>query len=305
MRNFIVILAAFAIAVVMAGQTSAETMLYLRFDNDGKTAGQVVGTDSVLDETANDNDGTASGTSGATAVYTSDVFGSFVPLTGSPNGLALDFERDNKQILTVADDDSLDFGPTDAFTLEAWVKLETLASDVTESNYRRQYVMHKKSSAGLSDNAVNYALLAASEAGSGLRLQLGNGTANTYVGSSLGITDYDWHYISVAFDPVNDVVRFVLDDATQTINGITFAPAANDGELTIGGHYPSSGTLEDWTFDGMIDEIRISSGFLAEDDLLVNAVPEPSSWALTAIGLLGLAAGAMQRRRWAGKGSED
>ena len=276
MRHFIVILAVCIVALMMAEQTSAETMLYLRFDNDGKTAGQAVGTDSVLDETANDNDGAASGTSGATAVYTSDVFGSSVPLTGSPNGLALDFERDNKQILTVADDDSLDFGPTDAFTLEAWVKLETLASEV-DGYDKRQYVMHKKSSTGVGDDAVNYSLLASNDGGT-LKMQLGNGVdSNAQIDSSLRITDKNWHYISAAFDPVTDVIRFMLDDQIETKTGITFTPAGNDGELTIGGHYNNSGSLEAWTFDGMIDEIRISSGFLAGDDLLINAVPEPSS----------------------------
>jgi hypothetical protein len=112
------------------------------------------------------------------------------------------------------------------------------------------------------------------------------------VTSSLSITDKNWHFISVAFDPTTGNFRFTDDASTDTFTVSSLpapsAPVSNQS-LLIGGHINSTGTL-DFTTDGSIDELRISSGFLAANQLL-NA-PEPS-----ALGILALASLALLRRR--------
>ena len=66
---------------------------------------------------------------------------------------------------------------------------------------------------------------------------------------------------------------------------VTFAPAANNGPLVIGGHFNSTGQL-DSTFDGLIDELRVTAGFVPESELL--AVQDPTALVLAALGLAGL-----------------
>jgi hypothetical protein len=85
---------------------------------------------------------------------------------------------------------------------------------------------------------------------------------------------------------------FDLDGNTETISDTyadTFAPTASQN-LYIGAHVTASG-FPDSAFSGNIDELRISSGALAANQLL-NA-PEPSSLALFAVGAISL----LRRRR--------
>ena len=107
---------------------------YWRFDNDG--GGPV-----VKDQTANGNDGTATGT------YSTDIPQLAVPLvtgTGAPtaapnsaaapnwanhgglrNTYSLDLERDSNQYIAVNDSGSLDMGEGKSWCVDAWVKMET------------------------------------------------------------------------------------------------------------------------------------------------------------------------------------
>ncbi len=255
---------------------------YYRFEEG--TAGSPVpaAAGSVLDHTANANNGTAkTDNAGSLPSYSTDVFGDTVPLTTSPNDLSLDFERDNANFLEVAHDPSLSFGDS-SFTLEAWVKLETLGAGTPGT---RQYIFHKKGDGNLTDAHVEYGFYL--DEGKTLRLIQGNGSTNSQVASPFKITDTDrWHYVSAAFDAENDLVRIMLDDQIFTA-AHTFTPVANTEPLIIGGHYNSGGVF-DSTFDGLIDEMRITGAFLAPSDLLL-AVPEPSGLLLALLGLMGLA----------------
>ncbi|MGE9270231.1 MAG: LamG-like jellyroll fold domain-containing protein, partial [Verrucomicrobiales bacterium] len=98
--------------------------------------------------------------------------------------------------------------------------------------------------------------------------------------SSLTITDHSWHHISVALDPAADIVRFTLDDQVDTQSS-TASGVLNDGPLIIGAHFNRDGTV-DRSFDGLIDEISITDGFLALSEIQPLASVEPlSDFAIT------------------------
>ena len=270
--------------------TQAATVLYHRFDGDAGVANGATATN-IADSSAGGNG--SSSIAGA-PVYSNGVPTPTVPQTGASNGFSLDLERSSSQRYAVADNNNLDFGAGSAFTLEGYVKLETLSS-ATDS-LTRQYLFLKKSGAN-ADSALNYSFIVSTAniiggdgSGRQLALQLGDGSGFSTVFSSFKITDNDWHYVGVRFNDVTDAVRFTLDGNHEDTTS-TQAIAANGLDLTIGGHMSSSGAF-DATFDGQIDELRISNTFLA-DSALLNVL-EPSSALLSGLGALGLL---LRRRR--------
>ncbi len=227
----------------------------LRFD-DG-TAGQPAAT--LDDRFPFNNDGTAmSGTGGPLPVFSNDVPHPTDQVIGEPNVLSLDFESGDQQYVELADDRGLDFGAA-PFTIEAWVKLESLPTGPNDAS-RRPVAMKKAT--GAADATLDYMFLAA--AGSygdatnyaNLALHLGSGV----VISNLSIPDTAWHHISAAFDPVAGVVRFTLDDLSDTVT-TTHSGIANNGPLVIGALVDGTGTFTSG-FDGLIDEFSITDGFL-------------------------------------------
>ncbi|QNN21065.1 LamG domain-containing protein [Planctomycetales bacterium ZRK34] len=294
MNSKINTLALIATMAFSASVVSADTVAYYRFDNDGKTAGQTA--DTIVDETGANNGAALKGGVGTDplSVYSSDVFGAEVPRTTEPNSLSLDFERGEFQYVQVADDASLDFGDS-SFTIEAWVKLESLAGGAATN----QHLLWKKVASGVTDANLDYGVVIAAAGNYGasangeLMLNQGNGSSAKQVGSGLFLNDTsDWHYLSVAFDADNDLVRFVLDGQVSTVAN-TFTAAANAGELIIGGHFDGGGALNN-RFDGLIDELRISNEFLPYDSLL--SVPTPAALPAGLI-LLGVMQGVRRHRR--------
>lgn len=241
------------------------------FDSDPGAA-DGAGATVLVDATANGNDGASSGS----PVYSNDVALSLIPGTGAANGLSLDLERSNTQYNTVPDSDSLDLAAGGAITIEAWVRLETVANG---AGVERQYLVFKKSGA-TADSLVNYGFLVNSSgsygAGSnnGLTFLVGDGSAFQAVHSTLTVTDTDWHFVAVRFDDATDTVRFTVDGMHEDITGVTTVPAANGLDLLVGAHTNSSGVI-DASFDGKIDELRISNAWLTDDQLLTET-PAPA-----------------------------
>ncbi|QNN21066.1 LamG domain-containing protein [Planctomycetales bacterium ZRK34] len=241
----------------------------------------------ALDHTVNLNNGT-----GVNSVsFSADTANNAVPLTGSANNLSADFERGSNQRIVVADDSSISFGDS-SFTIESYVKFETLA-DGTGS---RQYLVWKKGASAAADSQLDYGIVFAEQGGYSatsngeLVFVQGNGSSTHSVASGLVINDAtDWHYIAVSFDAVNDIVRFILDDQVVELSN-TFTAAANGLDLVLGGHISGTGV---WTrYDGLMDELRITGSYLELNSLL--NIPTPA--ALPAgIGLMGLLA--TRRRR--------
>ncbi|BDS07185.1 hypothetical protein NT6N_22250 [Oceaniferula spumae] len=210
------------------------------------------------------NGGTYHNSSGST----SPVFSPAVPnstdyVLGAENTGSLDFEQDDQNYVQVADNRALDFG-NNPFTIEAWVKLETMP---TGDNQASTMPLVMKKLTNTSDAALDYMFLAAAgsygNATSFNKLALHLGSA--IITSTLAIPDTNWHHISVAFNPNTNTVRFTLDDQsdTQTTNA---TGTSNSGPLIIGAHFNSSGNI-DSAFDGLIDELSITDGFLATSEL--------------------------------------
>ena len=233
----------------------------LRFE--GGTAGDTPSTH--LDEFAFTNDGTAlSGTAGDLPALQTDVPSSIDFVFGQPNTLSLDFEQDLQQHLEIPHNDrAINFGAV-PFTIEAWVKLETLPA--TNDLASAMPVVMKKV-IGTGDSELDYMFLAAAgNYGSAttfdrLALHLGNGA----IISTLSIPDTEWHHISVAVDPPNDTVRFTLDEQVDA-QALSNFGATNTGPVIVGAHFDSSSQI-DSAFDGGIDELSITDGFLALAEL--------------------------------------
>lgn len=225
-----------------------------------------------------ENNGTAnSGTGtvpGALPTFSANTPNPTDFVIGEPNTLSIDFEQDLQSYVSVPDARELDFGDA-PFTIEAWVKLETLP---TGDDIASAMPLVMKKVIGANDSDLDYLFLAA--AGNygnattfkNLALHLGSGL----IVSTLSIPDTNWHHISVALDPVTDTIRFTLDDQIDT-QTTTLTGTANNGPLTIGAHFNSAGNI-DSAFDGCIDELSITDGFLSLTEiqpLSVVASAEP------------------------------
>lgn len=221
------------------------------------------------------NNGTAmSANAGPLPTFIADTPASIDFVTGEANATSLDFKADNQNYVVVPDAATFDYGNS-PFTIEAWVKFRAMPAG---DNLASCYPVVQKKVIGNADEAMDYMFLASAGNYGGatdydkLALHLGGGI----VFSSLAVPDNGWHYISVAFDPVNAVVRFSLDDQADTVS-TTLSGTANNGPLVIGAHANSSGTF-DMFFDGAIDELTITDGFLAREEqqpLLAVTTPGP------------------------------
>ena len=226
----------------------------------------------VADSLPFGRNGTAhSGNGGALPVFSAETPATTDYVTGQPNTRSLDFEQTNLDYVQVADARELDFG-ANPFTIEAWVKLESLPTGVNAAS--TMPVVMKRALAA-TDSNIDYMFLATAgvygSATSYGRLALVLGS--TTIVSSLAIPDTGWHHISVALDPVADVVRFTLDAQTDT-KATTASGIANTGPLIIGAHFNASGVV-DYAFDGLMDEISITNGFLAAAELQpLSAIPD-------------------------------
>ncbi|MDF7826667.1 sulfatase-like hydrolase/transferase [Pontiellaceae bacterium B12227] len=214
------------------------------------------------------HDGTAS--NGVS--YSTEVPDAVEYVVGETNTTSLDLEQDLQQYVEVSSGTGLNFG-NNPFTIEAWVKLETLPA--TDDLASAMPLVQKKV-IGENDSELDYLFLAAAgnygDSGtySNMALHLGS----SLIISTLAIPDTGWHYISVSLDPNSDTVRFQLDDQTDTQSTTAFG-TANDGPLIIGAHYTSAGAI-DSSFDGLIDELSITDGFLAEAERQpLQGYPEP------------------------------
>ena len=215
------------------------------------------------------NDGTAhSGNTGAIPAYSATVPNPTDYLLDENNAGSLDFEQDNQNYVQVSDNRALDFG-NNPFTIEAWVKLETMP---TGDNAASIIPVVMKKLTNTSDTALDYMFLAAAgtygtaTSYNKLALHLGS----SVITSTLAIPDTNWHHISVALDPANNTVRFTLDSQTDA-QTTSATGTANNGPLIIGVHFNSSGVI-DSAFDGLIDELSITDGFLAPSELQPLAV---------------------------------
>ena len=236
--------------------------------------------DTVLDSGPNGLNGTLN----ALPFRTTDVALNPVPVNNLPNTQSLDLNWQSVSsggFLDVPDaGGALSIGNQN-FTIEAWVKLDHLSS--TSANDERQYLCQKKVLPS-QDGDLDYAFLVqrGNLAGlnpnygktsgfSGRELQvvfgLGSGTSIWGVTSHLEINDLDWHFVSMAYDTINNVVRFGVDDTFETISFSDNTRVVNDGPLRVGSHQNGQG-VDNFFLRGAIDEVRISPECLPIERLL-------------------------------------
>ena len=213
----------------------------------------------VSDSSANNNNGTIYG-----ATWSSDT-----PFSYTGNH-ALSFDGIDDYI-KIADSNSLDL--TSAFTFEAWIKL-------TSTGYR--YIGDKYHVYGLKIQDNTSRPLGFVEAG---------GTIYE-VTSSEQITLGTWVHLATTYDG-SALKIYVNGELKGTNNGPNGNIYSSSGDLFIGRYGGKDWkTRNNYSFDGLIDEVRISDEALSPQQLGYNeslaAIPEPASLSLFAIGLLGL-----------------
>jgi len=171
----------------------------------------------------------------------------------------------------------------DAFTVEAWVRLEQLGNP--DSNAGRQWLAVKKGSE--SDGFIDWGMLVQAGnypgtcdavvgkqggyTGRELVLTFGYGTndgdAKWAVVSSLEVDHNEWTFVSAGIDPARRLARFVVDGEIEEVYLDWLEFNATGSRLTIGGH-PNANGVVNQLLRGFIDELRISRGLLPTDRLL-------------------------------------
>lgn len=124
------------------------------------------------------------------------------------------------------------------------------------------------------------------------------------VESMTSLTAGHWYATAVVNDGstlslyLNDGSGYALQGSTA-VTGALYQGASNSWDQTWAvGRAAFGGVAADW-FDGIIDEVRLSNRPLAVNEFLFKQVPEPSTIALGAFALIGMAAHARRRRTMA------
>jgi len=153
-------------------------------------------------------------------------------------GKASSFLQANKHRISVTDDSSLDL--TSEIALEAWVNADTLTNNG---------ILMK---GPLSSDQGCYSLIVAT-AGTGWYGRL-NGSQVEGTGQESGGTPTSaWHYLVLYRDGVNDF-KLRLDGVEIGTESYSTAITPNNDPLYIGAYFSDS-----FTFDGDLDEIRVSN----------------------------------------------
>ena len=208
-----------------------------------------------------------------------------IPQTGAVNLRGRTVAGDGS-ILVADPEGLLSFGG-EAFTIEAWVRIEQL-SNTNGPNQRQTLVQKKPISSGGSE--IDYLVFA--QAGdatlnangprygktdglTGREIAVvfgtGGGSSPTWiVTSSLEIEDHDWHHISVSLAGGDDRrIRFSLDGDVSMVSFDDIGHTTSEGPLLIGAHTNASGVYNQF-LRGDVDELRICDRYLPDELLLAD-----------------------------------
>ena len=157
------------------------------------------------------------------------------------------------------------------FTMEAWIKPTEFPDFTTifwkTDRHNRIHMLHFQVDGRL------YAAMNKEKPSGGFE-----GIAPETVGLN------EWHFVAWTYD---DSVERLWDDGVEVFEAPFTQPwVGNDINLLIGYH-PE---INSANFRGVIDEARIYRGALTQDEIIrdMNLVPEPSTFFLLALGILGI-----------------
>lgn len=194
-------------------------------------------TNEVIDSSSYGNHGTAQNGATTTADGKFSRAGTF----NGGDGVMADY-------VNVADDDSLEIGTGD-FTIEAWVKVDSL--------FNYEFIVAKGGGYNTGNPGYRWALTAAGRFLVSLSSAYQvNAIYNGYIGAVGAVTVGKWYHLALVIDRDGDLKIYV--NGVQSGDGVDISAYSADDiyskptALTIG--YSRKGT-----FDGIIDEIRISN----------------------------------------------
>ncbi|MGA1398953.1 MAG: PA14 domain-containing protein [Phycisphaerales bacterium] len=233
---------------------------YWRFEQGGAT---------VVDSGPFGLDGAATGSSNFANVPVAEI-----PRTGAANTLARSFS--NGRVVVEDPAGALAFGET-GFTFEAWVRPASAGGSAREMLVQRKRLDDP-------DTSLEYALYvrggnlptsvgenfgkSGGFTGQEIVVRFGDGEGFDWaVTSNLEAPGGVWSHVSVAFDPSLGRVRFGVDGAFETIEIPLRRRTIRNGPVIIAAHTNTSGAFNQY-FNGAIDELRMSRGFLAASQLL-------------------------------------
>lgn len=213
-----------------------------------------------LDETSNNNDLTASGS----PVFSTTVFCS------DNNTLSVDLESTSSQYLYATDSTSLSM--TSDFSIEAWIKPESLPS-ASET----RCIVSKRDNSGHSYEMYIYNNAGTMELGI---LWTPDGSSFNSQSIACPLVAGKWNHIAITFDAVDGALSGGWE-VQYYLNGINLGNDSNATDssvyngtqnLYIGCTYYSSSTQR--YFDGLIDEIRIWNDLRTPQEILDNFIKE-------------------------------
>ncbi len=169
-------------------------------------------------------------------------------------GYAIEFDGSD-DYLTISNDPSLDMdSATGAITIEAWIQPHTPGTGTFEG------IIAKRAIGG---NTTNYSMWL--DPTNGHLVFMGKSYPSSWYESDVQVPADEWSYVAITLDATEGMARFYLNgEIADSISAVCFGPI-NNSELTIG----IAGQISQ-CFDGLIDEVRISSTVLDSDQIKAN-----------------------------------
>ncbi len=211
-----------------------EKVLYFKFDE---------GSGSKIDDQTNyNNDGTI-----YSATWVNGLFG---------NGLAFDGTND---YLDVPDSDSLDLGS--GLTIESWVYPKGFQGDGSKGG---NVILSKWNSAPTGQYVIN------AYTGGNLQFRISDGTTTEKIESTGSLFTDRWQYIVGTWDGTTMYLYVDGKEISKKTTSITtlYSSDYTDDQLRIG--HVSTSTLNNWHFNGIIDELSIYNYSLSAQTIKDN-----------------------------------
>lgn len=218
--------------LLMAG-AHGQTMVINSFRHATEAGGGGLLTDLVAHWKMNEASGIRADSHGANDLTDNNTVGSGA---GKIDGAA-DFEDGNSEYLSIADNPTIRLGADSAFTVAAWVFMETSLNNA---------ILTKEDGAG----GYEFRLWHRNTT-STFRFDVSNGTTATEVSLSGGASDGTWYLILAWHDPANDKICIQVNGGTVDEVSWTGGTLGGSGNLIIGAQ---NGV---WFWDGLIDSVSI------------------------------------------------